>query len=423
MVTQADLMLLLGQGTETQELNMLITIAKKRFVLEHHHKAISQMTNATGYKKDKWKTYLTVNGKRKEVLRNTEEELYAALYEHYLELEKKPKTMKEVFEEMKDYKLNALARSQKTVDEDNRRFGKISTLLREKSLSEVTDQDIRNWLVKNFLTTKPTPSSLRKQLQLFSQIFDFGIRNKYCFDNPTRYISVNDYIHRCDTSQKRDEEREFSEEEIQQIRTNCLKEAKNPHALMTLLSIETGMRAGELAALQKSDDLGEYLHVHRQQIKGKNSDGHQIFYDVGYTKDERFHPHDGRLIPITPECRKVLDMAKALPGISEYIFHDKKGSPMQRDSYIQNLGRRCKRLNINCTHNHAFRVAFNSRLIGLGFSSADRALILGHEVQTNEANYSVTDKRHLADLHKKLTGEVAHTGNKNTENFEIKDDQ
>ena len=422
MVTQADLMLLLGQGTETQELNMLITIAKKRFVLEHHHKAISQMTNATGYKKDKWKTYLTVNGKRKEVLRNTEEELYAALYEHYLELEKKPKTMKEVFEEMKDYKLNALARSQKTVDEDNRRFGKISTLLREKSLSEVTDQDIRNWLVKNFLTTKPTPSSLRKQLQLFSQIFDFGIRNKYCFDNPTRYISVNDYIHRCDTSQKRDEEREFSEEEIQQIRTNCLKEAKNPHALMTLLSIETGMRAGELAALQKSDDLGEYLHVHRQQIKGKNSDGHQIFYDVGYTKDERFHPHDGRLIPITPECRKVLDMAKALPGDSEYIFHNKKGSPIQRDSYIQNLGRRCKRLKIDCTHNHGFRVAFNSRLIGLGFSSADRALILGHEVQTNEAHYSVTDKRHLADLHKKLTGETP-TGNKNTDNSVIKEEQ
>ena len=66
---------------------------------------------------------------------------------------------------------------------------------------------------------------------------------------------------------------------------------------------ETGQRAGELAALQKSDDLGEYLHVHRQQIKGRDKDGHQIFYDVGYTKDERFHPHDGRLIPITFECR------------------------------------------------------------------------------------------------------------------------
>ena len=140
MITHNDLVLLLNQGTESQELNMLITVAKKRFVQEHHHRAISQMTNATGYKKDKWKTYVIVDDKRKEIIRNTEEELYASLYEHYSELEKKPKTMEDVFEKLKDYKLNALARSQKTVDEDNRRFNKISTLLRMKSLNDITDR-------------------------------------------------------------------------------------------------------------------------------------------------------------------------------------------------------------------------------------------------------------------------------------------
>ena len=129
--------------------------------------------------------------------------------------------------------------------------------------------------------------------------------------------------------------------------------------------------------------------------------------EAGYACEERLGSWD-------EVFRKLKEaMANALPGNSEYIFHNKKGKPIQRDSYIQNLGRRCRRLNIDCTHNHAFRVAFNSRLIKLGFSSADRALILGHEVQTNEAHYSVTDKRHLADLHKKLTGEEAYTENKN----------
>ena len=64
--------------------------------------------------------------------------------------------MEDVFEKMKDYKLNALARSQKTVDEDTRRFSKISTTIRAKSLNDITDQDIRNWFVKSFLTTKPS---------------------------------------------------------------------------------------------------------------------------------------------------------------------------------------------------------------------------------------------------------------------------
>ena len=43
-------------------------------------------------------------------------------------------------------------------------------------------------------------------------------------------------------------------------------------------------------------------------------------------------------------------------------------------------------------------MAFNSKLIELGFSASDRALILGHEVQTNEAHYSLTDKRRLYDI-------------------------
>ena len=52
--------------------------------------------------------------------------------------------------------------------------------------------------------------------------------------------------------------------------------------------------------------------------------------------------------------------------------------------------------------NHAFRIAFNSRLIELGFSASDRALILRHEVQTNGAHYSLTDKRRLDEIKKRL---------------------
>ena len=77
---------------------------------------------------------------------------------------------------------------------------------------------------------------------------------------------------------------------------------------------------------------------------------------------------------------------------------------MQADSYEQNLRRRCKRLEISTSNNHAFRIAFNSKLIELGFSAAERALILGHEVQTNENHYSVTDKRQLVDIRNRMIG-------------------
>jgi hypothetical protein len=47
-------------------------------------------------------------------------------------------------------------------------------------------------------------------------------------------------------------------------------------------------------------------------------------------------------------------------------------------------------------------MAFNSRLIELDFSASDRALILGHQVQTNETHYSLTDKRRLGMIKERL---------------------
>ena len=75
---------------------------------------------------------------------------------------------------------------------------------------------------------------------------------------------------------------------------------------------------------------------------------------------------------------------------------------ISKDSYERNLRKRCKRLGTLPRNNHAFRIAFNSRLIELGFSASDRALILRHEVQANGAHYSLTDKRRLDEIKKRL---------------------
>ena len=118
------------------------------------------------------------------------------------------------------------------------------------------------------------------------------------------------------------------------------------------------------------------------------------------------NPHNGRFIQITEEARRVIDIAKAIPGDSPYLFHEKNCSKMiPTDGYIQNLRKRCRRLGCVPTNNHAFRMAFNSRLIELGFSASDRALILGHEVQTNETHYSLTDKRRLNNIKDRLNKE------------------
>ena len=88
---------------------------------------------------------------------------------------------------------------------------------------------------------------------------------------------------------------------------------------------------------------------------------------------------------------------------SEFVLHGKDGDPIQKDSYEQYLRRVCKKLGIEITHNHAFRVAFNARLIADDIDGNDRSLILGHSAQTNERHYSFSDQRRLDRIKQKMT--------------------
>lgn len=397
------MILLSSGGFDNAVLETMLANAKKKYVDSRHSQAIFQMRSTNKYKDGNWKTYITQEGKRKEVIRKTEEELYKALFSFYRSLEDAPKTFADVVEILLQKKETELNRSSNTIYDDRRYYAYISESIQRKPLNEITESDLRKWLQNEYLPTMPKEAALRKMLQHLKKLFRFGMSLKLCTNNPAEYIEYEDYAIGCDLHKKSDEEREFSKEELSKIQADALKTPLNPRALMTLFAKETGMRAGEMPVLHTSDIDKEsgFIHVHRQQLRGKK-DGHQYFYEVGYTKDERTHPSGGRYVPITAACTEILRIAEQLPGTSEYLFHDKEGNWITKDSYEQNLRRRCTQLGITTKNNHAFRLAFNSYLIGLGFNSAERASILGHSVETNERHYSVSDNRQRFELRDRL---------------------
>lgn len=165
--------------------------------------------------------------------------------------------------------------------------------------------------------------------------------------------------------------------------------------------------AGELSALHKDDILDNYLHIHRQQLIDETRKNSARFREVPYTKDERMHPHNGRYYPINERIKRIIELAKKIPGDSDYLFHNPDQSgPVSKDTYEQYLKRRCHKLGITSTNNHAFRMALNSEFIRQGLNPAERALLLGHAVQTNEQHYSLTDKRQLKEISEKLSARI-----------------
>ena len=395
-----EIMLLLSRPENALMAQGMIHKAKRTYVDSHHTRKISQMHSSDKYRDGKWSTYVNIDGKRRMIEKQTEEDIYNYLYDFYKAQEDAAKTFQDVFDLLMEHK-KELARSDQTIAEDTRYFGFVDPKIKSKPIADITEDELRHWLIKQYMPTMPKQQALKKMLQVLNQTFRYGHDKNLCHGNPAEFLHYDDYASKCDLTTRSNEEHSFSDEEIAILKENALKDLSNPHNIAMLISMETGLRAGELAALRWKDVRKNRLHVHSQQIRDRSKE-HQSFEMVGYTKNERRKPKGGRFVPITPECQKALEYAQNLPGESEFILHNKAGRAIIKDSYEQFLRRKCHSLGIDTTHNHAFRVAFNARLIADNLDGNERCYVLGHTMQTNERCYSFSDERKLDSITKKM---------------------
>ncbi len=363
------------------------------YVKAHHTHKITEMQPNGNWKSVWYKTYIYVDGKRKAVEATTEEKVYDKLYE----LLKKDITLEQAFEMLMEYKLSCLHRDDHTIQTDRGNFAHVSKKIRETKINELTDESIQRFIVSDFLPEYPSKNLFKRVFELIDQVFKYGIRKKICRENPMIYLSKEDYYHFCNITIKSNEETVFSEKDVDIIREDAQDKMDNPRVIMSLIEPEINTRTGELPAVHKEDvDLENgYIHIHRQQKRqGKE------LVEVQYTKNERLHPQNGRKIPLTDEAKRLIKLALEIPGDSEYLFHDPYSSEwIKKDSYAQNLRRRCKKLGCKPKCNTAFRKYYNTNLYQKGIkSSIDRALLMGHEPETNSRFYSVTNDNRLEEL-------------------------
>ena len=400
-LTQKIIMLLLNGDMEEPVMEEFTMQATKKFVLERHKQKITSI-KSTGKKHGWYKTYVGTGRERKEVIRKQENDLYNYLFEYYTEQDNRAKTLSEVFEAWEEYKADYQGRSPNTIKEDKRIFKILPEEIKTQPIGTILEDNVRKNLIFVLKNGSVTNCTLEKLFHILGQIFRYGIKEKICKDNPMLYIDIRDYLKFCIRGEKSEEEGQFSKEELKAIRDYCWKHKKSVRALMILLSSETGMRIGELAALHKEDIGEEYIHVHRQQLRNTTTKP-EIFYEVPYTKEERAHPQGGRYVPITPEVEAIIAEVEKIPGESDYFFHDPhKTGAISKCTYVQYLSRITHKIGTLAHHNHAFRNAYNGKLIELGFGPSDRALILGHGVPTNERNYSKKDRRRLGEIRQRL---------------------
>lgn len=241
-------------------------------------------------------------------------------------------------------------------------------------------------------------------------IFNYALYQDIIAVNPLSKMNNKAFMKECDCSKAVSEQKIFSEEEIETIKSEVrarMKQKKykgyfiNGYAM--LLSIESGMRAGELPSFKWSDVHENYIHIHSQQLSNRKKGGKDYYY-ADWTKNEKGVSQGGRKFPLTENIKNILNELKEVQeakGIhSEYVFCNTDGEWIKTDAYITCLRRLLQSLGFDITNNHAFRMSLNSNVLVKmpDLSSAKRAELLGHSTDTNLKYYTYATKDDMDDL-------------------------
>ena len=253
------------------------------------------------------------------------------------------------------------------------------------SIENLKRREIQEFLSKkkkegNLLSGKTlSPTSINLMLTVLSMAYEYAIDMEICEDNPCQRLK------RIPEDCKQIEA--FTRDEQKKIET-YIKDSDDRRLFGILLDLYSGMRIGELIALEWQDvdfDKG-IIRVNKTAYRDKSRAGKwELCIDKPKTKSSE------RVIPL-PLC--IIDLMKKyrMTAKSDYVVENKKGERMSIRSYQYIFEKLTEKVGVRKLNYHAIRHTFATRAIECGMDIKTLSEIMGHK------NASITLNRYAHSM-------------------------
>ena len=243
----------------------------------------------------------------------------------------------------------------------------------DKSVKTIVTEELREYLSeyqKNSKASKVTIDNIRR---ILSSFFSWLEDENYILKSPARRI------HKIKTGKTVKET--YTDEELELMRDHC--DTSRDLAIIDLLA-STGMRVGELVALNKKD-----IDFEKREciVLGKGDKERKVYFDA------RAKIHLEEYLKERSDDNPALFVTLNQPNERLKI----SGVEIR----VRKLG---KELNINKVHPHKFRRTLATRAIDKGMPIEQVQVLLGHTKIDTTLQYAMVNQNNVKMAHQKYIG-------------------
>lgn len=335
---------------------------------------------------DYWYTYLYIGGKRRQIRRTDKKALEDSIAKHYRDNEEDP-TVVQLFEMWLDEKYTNGEIGRGSVDRyksDWNRYLDNYSFVRCR-ISTITEDDLDEFIRRFVIDFNPTNKRYSNVRSIIIGMFKFAKRRHFTNISISTFFKDFDISKRLFTESIIDRETCIYREDEVPILVNYLKSHPTTQNLCLVLDFQSGVRAGELAALKFSDFKDNMMHVQRQEIvyQKEGEKYRKVHEVVEYTKTEA----GNRYIYLPDTSQDILRQLRELHPDTEYIYVNKNGERMNKNTIGKYLRKACEACGIPYRSPHKIRRVYATTLID---NNVDDSLLMsqmGHTTTETTRRY------------------------------------